>query len=138
MAAADRLFVAVGIALDNGPHGGASRRVPSRIAAAPRGRAVRRPPVVLLLIAHAVVDGSLNILPVVLPLLVDRFHLTYAQVGRAAALSNVSSSILQPAFGWAADRWPSRWLLAAGVAWTGGLWSNSDCPARSRSCSRAS
>jgi FSR family fosmidomycin resistance protein-like MFS transporter len=76
---------------------------------------------VLLCTAHAIVDASLNVLPVVLPLLVDRFHLTYAQVGFAAALSNVASSMLQPAFGWAADRWPSRWLLATGVAWTGSL-----------------
>jgi FSR family fosmidomycin resistance protein-like MFS transporter len=121
MAAADRPIVAVGIVADNGPHCGVSRRAPWLTAAVPAERAVRRPPIVLLFIAHAVVDASLNILPVVLPLLVDRFHLTYAQVGLAAALSNVSSSLLQPAFGWAADRWPSRWPLAAGVAWTGSL-----------------
>lgn len=82
---------------------------------------MRRFPIALLLLAHVVVDASLNILPVVLPLLVDRFQLTYAQVGLAAALSNISSSVLQPIFGWAADRWPSTWMVPAGVAWTGGL-----------------
>ncbi len=60
----------------------------------------------------------MNILPVVLPLLVDRFHLSYSQVGLAAALSNISSSLIQPAFGWASDRWSIRWFMWIGIAWT--------------------
>ncbi len=66
-----------------------------------------------------VVDTSVNTLPVVLPLLADRFHLSYGQVGVAAALMNLSSSLIQPALGWAADRWRTRWFIPVGMAWTG-------------------
>lgn len=76
-------------------------------------------PIALLVLAHTVVDASQNILPVVLPLLVDRFQLSYGQVGAAAALLNISSSVIQPAFGWVSDRWPTRWFMPVGIAWTG-------------------
>jgi len=71
-----------------------------------------------------VVDASQNILPVVLPLLVERFQLSYSQVGVAAALLNISSSLIQPVFGWVSDRWPTRWFMWTGIAWTGILMSS--------------
>jgi FSR family fosmidomycin resistance protein-like MFS transporter len=80
---------------------------------------VRKLPIALAVLGHTVVDASQNILPVVLPLLVDRFHLTYAQVGAAAALLNISSSVIQPAFGWLSDRRSMRWFMPVGIAWTG-------------------
>ncbi len=79
---------------------------------------MRRLPISLAVISHTVVDASLNTLPVILPLLMDRFHLSYSQVGVAAALSNISSSMMQPAFGWVSDRWSTRWFMWAGIAWT--------------------
>jgi FSR family fosmidomycin resistance protein-like MFS transporter len=82
---------------------------------------VRRLPIALAVLGHTVVDGSQNVLPVVLPLLLDRFGLSYGQVGFAAALVSVSSSLIQPIFGWVSDRWPTGWFLPAGVAWTGVL-----------------
>jgi FSR family fosmidomycin resistance protein-like MFS transporter len=66
-----------------------------------------------------VVDSSQNILPVILPLLQDRFGLSYSQVGLAAALLTISSSLIQPVFGWISDRWGTQWFLPAGIAWTG-------------------
>jgi FSR family fosmidomycin resistance protein-like MFS transporter len=80
---------------------------------------VRKLAIALAVLGHVVVDGSQNILPVVLPLLVDRFQLSYSQVGLAAALVNISSSVIQPAFGWASDRWSIRWFMWVGMAWTG-------------------
>ncbi len=80
---------------------------------------MRTLPIALAVLSHTVVDAALNTLPVVLPLLVDRFHLSYSQVGVAAALSNISSSMMQPAFGWVSDRWSARWFMWAGIAWTG-------------------
>ncbi len=80
---------------------------------------MRKLPILLAFIGHTVVDGTQNILPVVMPLLVDRFQLSYTQVGIAAALLNLSSSIIQPMFGWISDRWPMRWLVAAGIVVTG-------------------
>lgn len=82
---------------------------------------MRRLPIALAVLAHTIVDGSQNILPVVLPLLMDRLQLTYAQVGLAAALLNISSSVVQPGFGWLADRWATRWFMPVGIAWTGVL-----------------
>lgn len=72
-----------------------------------------------MVLSHTVVDGTQNILPVFLPLLQHRFDLNYFQVGMAAALLNISSSMIQPAFGWVSDRWHTRWFIPAGIAWTG-------------------
>lgn len=80
---------------------------------------MRKLPIALMVLGHTVVDSTQNILPVFLPLLQDRFGLNYFQVGVAAALLNVSSSMIQPAFGWMSDRWPTRWFVPAGILWTG-------------------
>ncbi len=72
-----------------------------------------------MVLGHMVVDTSQNILPVVLPLLHARFDLSYAQVGVAAALLNLSSSVIQPVFGWISDRWGIQWFIPAGIVWTG-------------------
>jgi FSR family fosmidomycin resistance protein-like MFS transporter len=82
---------------------------------------VRKRPIALILLGHAVVDSCQNILPVVLPLLRDRFSLSYSQVGLAAALLTISSSLIQPIFGWVSDRWGTQWFLPAGILWTGML-----------------
>ncbi len=79
---------------------------------------MRKRIIALVCLSHTIVDASQNILPVVLPLLVDRFQLTYGQVGVAAALLNISASLIQPAFGWISDRRPTRWFMPAGIAWT--------------------
>ncbi|MEI8188603.1 MAG: MFS transporter [candidate division NC10 bacterium] len=80
---------------------------------------MRKLSIALACLSHTIVDASQNILPVVLPLLVDRLHLSYGQVGMAAALLNVSSSVIQPGFGWISDRCPTRWFMPVGIAWTG-------------------
>ena len=72
---------------------------------------MRKRPIALILLSHAVVDSCQNILPVVLPLLQDRFGLSYSQVGLAAALLTISSSLIQPVFGWCSDRWGTKNLL---------------------------
>jgi len=74
-----------------------------------------------MVLSHTVVDTSQSILPVVLPLLQLRFGLNYAQVGLAAALLNLSSSVIQPMFGWISDRWGIQWFIPAGIVWTGVL-----------------
>jgi len=73
----------------------------------------------LIVLSHAVVDASQNILPVILPLLQVRFGLSYLQVGLAAALLNLSSSVIQPFFGWISDRRNTQWFLPLGIVWTG-------------------
>jgi len=80
---------------------------------------VRARPISLLVFSHTVVDASQNILPVLLPLLQARFGLSYTRVGAAAAMLTISSSVIQPLFGWVADRWNTQWFLPAGIVWTG-------------------
>lgn len=80
---------------------------------------MRRRPIALILLSHAVVDSCQNILPVVLPLLQNRFGLSYSKIGLAAAVLTISSSMIQPIFGWISDRWHTQWLLPAGIVWTG-------------------
>lgn len=82
---------------------------------------MRRRPIALILLSHAVVDSCQNILPVVLPLLQNRFGMSYSQVGLAAAVLTISSSVIQPLFGWISDRWQTQWFLPAGIVWTGVL-----------------
>jgi FSR family fosmidomycin resistance protein-like MFS transporter len=72
-----------------------------------------------MVLGHTVVDGSQNILPVVLPLLQVKFGLSYSQVGFAAALVSIASSMIQPVFGWISDRWNTQWFLPAGLVWAG-------------------
>jgi FSR family fosmidomycin resistance protein-like MFS transporter len=79
---------------------------------------MRKLPITLIVLGHAVVDASQNILPVVLPLLQARFGLSYSQVGMAAALLTISSSMIQPVFGWISDRRGTQWFMPAGIVWT--------------------
>jgi len=74
-----------------------------------------------MVLGHTVVDACQNILPVLLPLLQKQFDLSYAQIGLAVALLTISSSMIQPVFGWISDRWNTQWFIPAGIVWTGVL-----------------
>lgn len=82
---------------------------------------MRLRPLLLMVLGHTTVDSTQNILPVVLPLMQTQFGLSYAQVGLAAALLTISSSMIQPVFGWISDRWGIQWFIPAGIVWTGVL-----------------
>ncbi len=76
-------------------------------------------PLILLAISHAVTDLSQGALPVLLPFLKNAFDLSYAQVGIIVLAQNVTSSVIQPAFGYVADRLSLPWLIPAGVLVSG-------------------
>ncbi len=76
-------------------------------------------PLILLAISHAVTDLSQGALPVLLPFLKNAFDLTYAQVGMIVLAQNITSSVIQPAFGYVADRLSLPWLIPAGVLISG-------------------
>jgi FSR family fosmidomycin resistance protein-like MFS transporter len=71
---------------------------------------------VLLLLSwgHLVTDMAQGALPALLPVLKQAFALSYAQTSLLVLLSNVASSVIQPVFGYLADRHPARWLLPLG------------------------
>ena len=80
----------------------------------------------LLARGHFVVDLTQGALPAVLPFLKDRHGLSYAETGTIVLAANLTSSIIQPLFGYLADQTVRRWILptsivvaGAGMALTG-------------------
>lgn len=68
----------------------------------------------LLSFAHAITDLSQGAIPVLLPFLKEKFILTYTQVGLIILVSNLTSSLTQPLFGYLSDRSSTKWLMPIG------------------------
>ena len=82
----------------------------------------------ILSIAHLVTDVNQGALPVLLPYFKETLHLSYTTAGVILLFSNITSSVIQPAFGYLSDRRPIGWFLpvapviaSAGMAITGFL-----------------
>ena len=76
----------------------------------------------LLLLAsssHFVLELCHNFLPVLYPLLIIRMGLTYTQIGLLAVAMTLPASLLQPAFGFATDRYGTMPVCAVSIAWLG-------------------
>jgi MFS transporter, FSR family, fosmidomycin resistance protein len=66
--------------------------------------------------AHLINDlTTTGIVPALLPLYKQAFHLSYTQVGLIVFVAYLTSSVMQPLFGFLTDRKPAVWLLTAGV-----------------------
>ena len=75
-------------------------------------------PLLLIFLGHVWVDASQGILPVVLPKLKEVFALDYFQVGMMMTVLNVTSSVIQPLFGYISDHIRTGWFVPAGILWT--------------------
>jgi FSR family fosmidomycin resistance protein-like MFS transporter len=75
--------------------------------------------IALLSVGHFVVDLNQGSLPALLPVLKSAHQLSYAAVAMIVLAGNVASSIVQPLFGYFADRTARRWMLPASVLLTG-------------------
>jgi len=80
----------------------------------------------LLALGHMVVDINQGSLPALLPFLKSGLALSYTATGIIVLTANVTSSLVQPLFGYFADKTARRWLLplsvllsAIGLALTG-------------------
>ena len=73
----------------------------------------------ILSFGHLATDLAAGAVPALLPLFKARYHLSYTDVGIIVLISNVSSSIIQPAFGVLSDRIGTGWLLPVGVLCSG-------------------
>ena len=82
-------------------------------------RQIDRKAIAALSAGHFATDFSNGALPALLPFLVQRFDLSYTQVGALMLVSALASSIIQPLFGLWSDRRGATWLLPAGVALAG-------------------
>jgi FSR family fosmidomycin resistance protein-like MFS transporter len=79
---------------------------------------MKKIPLLLLFLGHVWVDASQAILPVALVKLKDLFALSYFQVGFIMAVLNLTSSVIQPAFGYISDRFSTGWFVPVGILWT--------------------
>ncbi len=80
----------------------------------------------LLALGHLIIDTNQGALPALLPFLKTGLGLTYTATGVIVLMANVTSSLIQPLFGFLADKTSRRWLLplsvflsAVGIAFTG-------------------
>ena len=69
----------------------------------------------LLALGHMVVDINQGSLAALLPFLKSTLALSYTATGIIVLMSNVTSSLIQPLFGYLADRTARRWLLPLSV-----------------------
>src|SRR5512138_839030 len=80
----------------------------------------------LLALGHMVIDINQGSLPAILPIVKDALNLSYAATGVIVLTGNITSSLIQPLFGFLADKTARRWLLplsvllsSVGLAFTG-------------------
>jgi FSR family fosmidomycin resistance protein-like MFS transporter len=90
--------------------------LPTSVPAAPADRV--RPNMrllTLLALGHLVIDTNQGALPAILPFLKSALSLSYTATGVIVLMANVTSSLIQPLFGYFADRTSRRWLLPLSV-----------------------
>ncbi|MBU2648005.1 MFS transporter [bacterium] len=75
-------------------------------------------PLLLIFLGHVFIDASQGILPVVVTRQKDLFELSYFQVGLMMMVLNLTSSVIQPFFGFISDRVPTGWFIPVGLLWT--------------------
>lgn len=73
----------------------------------------------VLSIGHMVTDINQGALPAMLPFFIAAYDLSYAAAAGIVFAANMTSSIVQPLFGYAADRFSKPWLLSAGLMLAG-------------------
>lgn len=75
----------------------------------------------LTALAHLVLELCFNFMPLIYPILIADFGLTYSQVGTLALVAIVTGSVTQPLFGFLSDRLGPNRLLILSLVWSGGL-----------------
>jgi MFS transporter, FSR family, fosmidomycin resistance protein len=69
---------------------------------------------ILLSLGHLVTDIYQGALPAILPFIKEHLSLSYAMTGMILLAANVTSSLIQPLFGFISDRSKMNWLLPVG------------------------
>lgn len=77
---------------------------------------------VTLMLGHFTVDSYVGLLPVLYPLLINRFHLNLETVGLVTLAYSGMASVSQPLFGILADRYGTR-LTGLALVWTAATFS---------------
>lgn len=74
--------------------------------------------ILILSISHFSIDLTGAALPAMMPFLKDVLQLSYTAVGSVIMISHLTSSIIQPFFGYVSDRIEVKWLLPVSVILT--------------------
>lgn len=73
----------------------------------------------ILSLGHLVTDINQGALPALLPFLIADYDLSYTAAATIVFAANVASSIIQPLFGYAADKFSKPWLLSVALITAG-------------------
>ncbi len=76
-------------------------------------------PIWVLSVGHLATDINQGALPAMLPFFIAAYDLSYAAAAGIVFAANMTSSIVQPLFGHAADRFSKPWMLSAGLMLAG-------------------
>lgn len=74
-----------------------------------------RPSVVRLMLGHGATDFYQAAVPALVPYFIVTFNLTLARGASAVFAATILSAVLQPIFGWLADRRATPWLTMVGL-----------------------
>ncbi len=74
--------------------------------------------ILILSLSHLVTDLTGSALPAMMPFMKNTLHLSYTAVGTVIMVSNMTSSIIQPLFGYLSDKMEIKWLLPISVILT--------------------
>ncbi len=80
---------------------------------------MRKRHIAILSAGHLATDINQGALPAMLPFFIAAYDLSYAAAASIVFAVNMSSSIIQPVFGLAADRYAKPWLLPGGLMLAG-------------------
>jgi FSR family fosmidomycin resistance protein-like MFS transporter len=86
--------------------------------AAPAAARPLLPILVALSCAHLLNDVIQSMIPAMYPLFKDGYALSFAQIGLITLAFQVTSSLLQPLFGYVTDRWPWPYAMVLGMGAT--------------------
>lgn len=80
---------------------------------------MHRRAVVVLSLGHFATDVSQGALPALLPFLIAEYQLSYTAAAFIVFASNITSTIIQPLFGYLADRASKPWLMPVAMLLSG-------------------
>lgn len=73
----------------------------------------------LLTASHLFIDINQGALPALLPFLIFQYHLSYEEAAGLIFAANITSSVIQPVFGYYADKIPSFFVMTLGLLFAG-------------------
>ena len=74
--------------------------------------------ILILSLSHLFTDLTGTALPAMMPFLKNTLQLSYTAVGTVIMVSNMTSSIIQPLFGYLSDKMEMKWLLPVSIILT--------------------